>query len=114
MREEQPGRHLARQLRWLRQRRRSATYVLRGGGISLDPDERLAFARSPLDIQEYPCPGTDPVCQASYIRVYHPNATTWILRPHDAAQAVYRVWNSGAYLFEGYQTLPFEITVTKP
>jgi hypothetical protein len=90
-------------------------YVLRGAGFSLDGDERLHFARSPLDMnQAFPCPGTDPVCQASYVRVYHPNAYSWILRPHDIAQAVYTVWNSGAYLFDSFQSLPFEITVTHP
>lgn len=89
-------------------------YVLRGGGVSLDGDERLGFARSPIDLnQPYPCPG-DPVCEADYVRVYHPDANTWILRPHDIAQASYSVWNSGAHLFEGYQFVPFEITVTRP
>ena len=90
-------------------------YVLRGGSMSLDGDERLGFAMSPLDIQSYPCPdGSDPSCQTDYIRVYHPNANTWILRPNGGAAAAYRVWASGAYLFEGFQSVPFEITVTRP
>jgi hypothetical protein len=88
-------------------------FVRRGGGVSLDPDERLSFVRSPLD-QAIACPNPEePLCATDYIRVYHPDANTWVLRPEGAAQASYRVWVSGAYLFVGHRPVPFEITVTR-
>ncbi len=42
------------------------------------------------------------------------NPTQWVIRPDGDAQASYRVWLGGAYIFQNYQSLPFEITVTKP
>lgn len=92
-------------------------YVRRGGIVTLDGDESIGFATSPLDTWSapYTCPDvTNPSCQADYIRVYHPTATTWILRPEGTAQATYRVGTPGGSVFKGFQSVPFEIMVTRP
>jgi hypothetical protein len=93
-----------------------AAFVLRGGGVSLDGDERLGFHRSATDQPLQNCAAVPdaPACFASYIRVYHPDATTWILRAQpDDAVAAHTVWASGSYVFTGYETVPLEIVVKK-
>lgn len=104
-------------------------YVRRGGGISLDPDQRLGFRHSPIDNSANECT-TEPKsvsCGSSYIRVYRTidPATlkdTWVLRPEpgldpdvttDDALAAYSVWVNGktGYRYEGHRNVPFVITV---
>lgn len=66
-------------------------YVLRAAGMSLDEgsggssDPRMRFNVSPLDTAVIPvsCPSGDARCATSLMRVYHPNATTWTIVPHD-------------------------------
>jgi hypothetical protein len=94
-----------------------AAFVRRGGGVTLDGDERLAFHKSGIDQPLQGCAAIPdaPECSASYIRVYHPDATTWILRAEPAAIASHRVWAGGSagYAFIGYETVPLEIVVKK-
>lgn len=95
-----------------------AAFVRRGGGVTLDGDERLSFHKSAIDQPLQSCAALpdDPACSASYVRVYHPDATTWILRVEpDDAIASHRVWAGGSdgYVFVGYETVPLEIVVKK-
>lgn len=94
-----------------------AAFVRRHAGITLDGDERLSFQVSPIDQPLKSCDAepTNPACTASFVRVYHPDATTWILRPDGAATASHRVWAGGSagYVFVGYETVPLEIVATR-
>ncbi|MDO8678392.1 MAG: hypothetical protein Q7R30_07490 [Acidobacteriota bacterium] len=92
-----------------------AAFVRRAAGVTLDGDERLAFQISPIDHPAEACAANpaNPACGASFIRVYHPDATTWVLRPEPAATASHKVWAGGSYVFVGYETVPLEIVVTK-
>ena len=94
-----------------------ANFVRRAAGVSLDGDERLSFQISPIDHPAKACAvdPTNPGCGASFIRVYHPDATTWVLRPESPATASHRVWAGGkaGYEFVGYETAPLEIVVIK-
>lgn len=82
-------------------------YILRKMGVTLDPDAHLTFNISAIDGPNK-CPG-DPACSASFVRVYHPFATRWIVKADAAAIAAYTVWAKGAYVFKGYETVPLEI-----
>jgi hypothetical protein len=92
-------------------------YVRRGGGISLDPDDRLSFKASPIDNPNAPCVVTPdgPGCPTSYVRVYHPDANTWIVRSEPGATAAHRVWAGGnaGYAFVGYELMPLEIKAVR-
>lgn len=94
-----------------------ANFVRRAAGVTLDGDERLAFQISPIDQPAKACAAdpANPACGASFIRVYHPDATTWVLRPEAPATASHRVWAGGStgYVFVGYESVPLEIVVTK-
>jgi hypothetical protein len=92
-----------------------AAFVRRGGGVTLDGDERLSFHKSGIDQPLQGCAAVpdDPACSASYLRVYHPDANTWIVRSEPEAVASHRVWASGNYVFVGYETVPLEIVVKR-
>ena len=92
-----------------------AAFVRRAGGVSLEGDERLSFQVSGIDQPLLGCAAdpSNPACGVDFIRVYHPDATTWILRSDGAATASHRVWASGKYIFVGIETVPLEIVVTK-
>lgn len=85
-------------------------YVNRKGGVSLDGDARLAFNISSID-NPSECSSTTPgpVCATSFVRVYHPFATRWIVRADAASLASHTVWSQGAYVFQGYEAVPLEI-----
>ncbi len=88
-------------------------FVRRGGGLSLDPDDRLAFKASPIDRPNGLCVinPADPTCGASFLRVYHPDANTWVVRPEPPASASHSAWSGGqGYVFVGHDSVPFEIT----
>ncbi len=94
-----------------------AAFVRRAGGFSLEGDDRLSFSKSPIDHPLQSCavvPG-DPACGASFLRVYHPDATTWIIRNEPSAIGSHRVWAGGndGYVFVGYETVPLEIVVRR-
>jgi len=85
-------------------------YVRRAGHVDL-ADSGLFFNRSPLDLwSSTACDANPEVCQASFVRVYHPTANTWILRQEDGGAGATRV-KSGAATME---PVPFEIVVTQP
>ena len=85
-------------------------YVLRKLGVNLEPDARLAFNISAIDQPQHCLPGsTGPACSASFVRVYHPFATRWIVKADAAAMATYHVWEKGAYVYKGYENVPLEI-----
>jgi hypothetical protein len=91
-------------------------FVRRGGGFSLDPDDRLQFKVSPIDNPQGPCvvDADGPGCPTSFFRVYHPDANTWIIRTEPDATAAHRVWMPGdGYAFVGYETVTFEITAVR-
>jgi hypothetical protein len=44
-------------------------------------DYRYRFRRSPLDTNYSECFANVSICQASYVRVYHPTVDTWIITP---------------------------------
>lgn len=94
-----------------------AAFVRRGGGMTLDGDERLSFHKSGIDQPAQGCAAVpdDPACSASYLRVYHPDANTWIVRSEPEAIASHRVWAGGkdGYVFVGYERVPLEIIVNK-
>ncbi len=94
-----------------------AAFVRRAGGVSLDGDERLSFNRSAIDqpLQNCTANPSDPACSASFVRVYHPDSMTWILRNEPAAIGSHRVWGGGSagYVFVGYETVPLEIVVKR-
>lgn len=94
-----------------------AAFVRRSGGVTLEGDERLSFQISDIDQPLLGCAAdpTNPACGADFIRVYHPDATTWILRSDGAATASHRVWAGGnaGYVFVAYETVPLEIVVTR-
>ena len=85
-------------------------YVWRTLTVSLDPDARLAFNISAIDRPQQCLPGsTNPACSASFVRVYHPFATRWIVKGDSATMASYTVWTKGDYVFQGYENVPLEI-----
>jgi hypothetical protein len=92
-------------------------FVRRGGGFTLDPDDRLQFKVSPIDNPNGPCVVTPDGagCPTSFFRVYHPDANTWYVRTEPDATAAHRVWTNGAdgYVFVGYELLPFEIKAVR-
>jgi len=99
-------------------------YVRRHGSMSLDGDQQLAYQTSPIDRPAQSCDvnPANPACGAAFLRVYHPDANTWIVRTEmtDAgtglgpqALASHRVWESGSYVFKGYQNIPFEIVAKR-
>jgi len=92
-------------------------FVRRAGGFSLDPDDRLSFQISPIDRPLASCSvdPSDPACGASFLRVYHPDIDTWIVRSEPDARGSHRVWAGGnaGYVFVGYEVAPFEITAVK-
>jgi hypothetical protein len=92
-------------------------FVRRGGGFSLDPDDRLSFRVSPIDRPAQACVvgSSEPECFVSFLRVYHPDENTWIVRPEPPATAAHRAWQNGAagYVLVGYETAPFEIAAVR-
>lgn len=85
-------------------------YVLRKMGVNLSPDARLSFNISAIDGPNQCLSGnTNPACGASFVRVYHPFATRWIVKADATAIASYTVWGKGAYVFKGYENVPLEI-----
>jgi hypothetical protein len=94
-------------------------YVRRHASIGLyegpTSDYGLRFQGSPLDNRNYPCASdpSDPVCSTSYVRVYHPTASTWVLRPEEPATASLVKWIEQDYRFQNYETVPAEIVVTR-
>jgi hypothetical protein len=91
-------------------------FIRRAGGISLDPDDRLQFQASPIDHPNGPCVvnPSDPGCEMSALRVYHPDPNTWVVRSELPASGAHRVWQGGdGYVFVGYETVPFEITAVR-
>ena len=92
-------------------------FIRRGGGFSLDPDDRLQFKVSPIDNPNAPCVVTPdaPGCPTSFFRVYHPDANTWFIRTEPDATAAHRVWAGGneGYAFVGYESLPLEIKAVR-
>jgi hypothetical protein len=94
-------------------------YVRRAGVIGLyegpSSDFRLRYQPSPVDFLESPCAAdpSDPVCSASYIRVYHPSASTWILRPEGAAEAALLKFEDREYRYQSTEIVPAEIVVTR-
>ncbi len=94
----------------------NGAFVRRGGGFSLDGDERLAFHNSPIDRPAVCGTGSQElVCSASYFRVYHPDANTWIVRPEAPAESVHQVWAGGnaGYQAVGIEPVPFEIIAVR-
>lgn len=98
-------------------------YVRRSVGsdlkdLSSSADYRLRFQKSPIDggISDAVVAGT------TYIKVYHPNATTWILEPEaiDNPAAPGTKYSPGAkleylngYINRGNYDMPFRFTLTK-
>lgn len=105
------------------------SFVRRMLTLSLDGDERLSFRAPDVNTPLIPSEACvvdedNPSCGTNFIRVYHPDANTWILRPEQTswpdtntteARTAHRVWGGGnaGYTFVGYENLPFAITVTR-
>jgi hypothetical protein len=68
----------------------------------------LYYQRSPLDGA---CGNHPQNCEATYVRVYHPDANTWILRPEEPISASLVNTSSGVWV--GFEAVAFEIRVTK-
>ena len=83
------------------------SFVKRNVGIDLgDGSHSLRFQYSPID-----APGGNPnAAGTSYIKVYHPNATTWQIAPEFPATGAF-LTNSGS---PSLQNVPFSFTVTRP
>ena len=92
-------------------------FVRRAGGFSLDPDDRLSFQISPIDRPAASClvNPSDPACGASFLRVYHPDANTWVIRSEPDARGSHSVWAGGnaGYEFVGYEVTPLEIVAVR-
>lgn len=92
-------------------------YVLRGGGMSLTNETRLGFHPSPIDVQAgCTIDTTNPTCAASYVRVYHPFDTQWIVKADATALASYQAWvngNGGGWVHQRFENLPLEIIANK-
>ena len=88
-----------------------AFFARRNVGFSLANDYRLRFQNSPfdsnIDIADYPT-------KTSYIKVYHPNATTWYLEPEDTAVSVLFHYTKGnTRISDGYPApMRFRMTIT--
>jgi len=84
-------------------------YVRRNVGIGLDDGTNasynLRFQKSPLDNGN----PDSVVAGTSYIKVYHPTATTWILEPESPAMGV-KLLSS---VPQGLYSMPFRFTLTK-
>lgn len=97
-------------------------YVRRAAVIGFyegqDRDYRLSFNRSPLDTwSSGACDNNPQVCEASHVRVYHPDASTWIIRQEEGGNGAALLksgGNNSGYQFQNYEIVPFEMAVTRP
>jgi hypothetical protein len=81
-------------------------YVRRNIGFDLgDGVHNLRFQYSPIDNSA----GNPNVIGTSFIKVYHPNANTWILEPEGEQKGVFLTNGSPTELV----TVPFSFVVTK-
>ena len=87
-------------------------YVKRNVGINLGGNFRLRYQFSPID-----SPGGNLiVAGSSYIRVYHPDANTWVLTPDIATSSLgtkMEYVNNSAFISLGNYMMPFSFTLRK-
>ena len=87
-------------------------YVRRNVGINLGGNFRLRYQFSPID-----SPGGNLiVAGSSYIRVYHPDANTWVLTPDIATSSLgtkMEYVNNSAFISLGNYMMPFSFTLRK-
>jgi hypothetical protein len=95
-------------------------FARRIASISLDGDERLTFRSTVVNTPSNPreacqVPGETVTCDTDFMKVYHPDADTWIIRSEAPAKAAHFAWTGGktGYVFQGYQNAPLEITVKR-
>jgi hypothetical protein len=106
-------------------------YVLRAAGMTVNltasgsSQAHYRFNVSPLDTPDAgACPGADPRCATSLVRVYHPDASTWVIVPHDIPSQLPPQPSSTNWLaayvtsfspltITSYPSVPFKITLTK-
>ena len=94
-------------------------FVRRIASINLDGDERLGFRGTITNSPSYAREGcqVDPngvTCNTNFVKVYHRDAGQWIIKSEAPAQATHFAWVGGqGYVFQGYQNVPLEITLTR-
>ena len=82
----------------------AGSYARRNVGFGLANNYNLRFQASPFD-------GNNPLAAGtSYIKVYHPSASTWYLEPEAPATSVHFTGT----VADSYPSMPFRIAVTKP
>lgn len=79
-------------------------YVRRSVGINAGPDHSFRFQNTGIN------PTGNLGAGTSYIKVYHPNAQTWVLSPEDPSYGVLISNNA----IVGHDNVPFAITVSCP
>lgn len=96
-------------------------FVRRKASLNLDGDERLSFRGTIVNTPAYAreaCyvdgPDSD-TCSTNFVKVYHRDANTWVIASESPGQAARFAWAGGnkGYQFQGFHTVPLEITITR-